>query len=87
MRFLAVLCAKLHSQYIKPKVSETYLFVHYQGTLFRKDFITMVIITTTCIRDKILMNNKCYIFCDVKEGSLVNVYRCFKGTSCHHHQI
>jgi len=26
---------------VRPKVSETYIFVHLQGTFFRKDFITM----------------------------------------------
>jgi len=33
--------SNLLSEYVKPKVSDTYLFVYFQETFFRKNFITM----------------------------------------------
>jgi hypothetical protein len=43
------------------------------------------VITKASISDKILMSSKYYIFWDVKECSLVNVYRRFRRTNCYHH--
>jgi len=86
MRLLAVLLAKLLSEMLGPKFQRR-IYSSICKERSSERILSLWVIKTASISDKIWMSSKYYIFWDVKECSLVNVYRCFGRTNCHHHQV